>query len=281
MAQALRGGEDHWKVLGLERGASEEEVKKAYRKLALQLHPDKCSVPHANTAFQSVGRAYAVLSNPDKRSAFERYGHEDGFAAAAQQQRARGGGGGATAFHRGGEADAAEELFRAFFGGGIPGGFSFHAGGPRGFHYAHGGHPAQRRPQQQQPQQPPEGLWGIIQQLQPLLLLFLFIVLPAMLGSGPEPASLQRSSTHSVPMQSVRRSVTYYVPDRASFEQRYPSNLGARQRLERELESLYGDRLARRCEDEMRLEQWGRSPRGSPKRACNELRERYSDVWTI
>jgi curved DNA-binding protein CbpA len=59
---------DLYAVLGLERGASpgDEDIRKAYRKLALKLHPDKCKAHRADEAFKAVGRAFACLSDPDK-----------------------------------------------------------------------------------------------------------------------------------------------------------------------------------------------------------------------
>ena len=68
-------GQDYYQVLGIKRGASEEEVQKAYRKLARQyhpdLHPDDAS---AKTKFQEVQQAYEVLSDPKKREMYDRYG---------------------------------------------------------------------------------------------------------------------------------------------------------------------------------------------------------------
>jgi DnaJ family protein B protein 12 len=61
VARCLRAGDDPYGVLGVARGAGEEDVKKAYRKLALKLHPDKCRVPHADEAFKAVSRAFSCL----------------------------------------------------------------------------------------------------------------------------------------------------------------------------------------------------------------------------
>src|SRR5438132_9234603 len=96
---------DYYEVLGLERDAGAEEIKKAYRKLAVKYHPDKN--PGDKTAeeqFKELGEAYEVLCDPQKRAAYDQYGH------AAFDRRAGG-------FARGGFHDPFE-VFREVFGGG-------------------------------------------------------------------------------------------------------------------------------------------------------------------
>jgi molecular chaperone DnaJ len=99
---------DYYQVLGVERNAEAEEIKKAYRKLALKYHPDKN--PGDKTAeenFKQLGEAYEALSDPQKRAAYDQYGH------AAFDPRARAG-----AAHAGGFHDPFE-IFRDVFGSGV------------------------------------------------------------------------------------------------------------------------------------------------------------------
>jgi molecular chaperone DnaJ len=94
---------DYYEVLGVTRSASVEEVKRAYRKLAVTFHPDKNpNDPHAEEKFKELGEAYDVLMDADKRAAYDRFGH-----AAFEQ------GGG----FRGGFHDPFD-IFREVFGGG-------------------------------------------------------------------------------------------------------------------------------------------------------------------
>src|SRR3954462_9033994 len=97
---------DYYEILAVERTATDEEIKKAYRKLAIKYHPDKN--PGDKTAeeqFKELGEAYEALSDPQKRAAYDQYGH------AAFDPRMRGGG-------RGGGFHDPFDIFREAFGGG-------------------------------------------------------------------------------------------------------------------------------------------------------------------
>ncbi|NXD44255.1 DJB12 protein, partial [Copsychus sechellarum] len=103
---------DYYEILGVNREASDEDLKKAYRKLALKFHPDKNHAPGATEAFKAIGNAYAVLSNPEKRKQYDQFGDEKLNPARH---------GHSHDFHRGFEADISpEDLFNMFFGGGFP-----------------------------------------------------------------------------------------------------------------------------------------------------------------
>src|SRR6267378_3925555 len=109
---------DYYEVLGVVRSTSEEEIKRAYRKLAVKFHPDKNpDDPHAEEKFKELGEAYDVLIDADKRAAYDRFGH------AAFSQGAPGFGGG---FHD------PFDIFREVFGGGSGGIFESFFGGAGG-----------------------------------------------------------------------------------------------------------------------------------------------------
>ena len=68
---------DYYEVLGVPKDASQEDIKKAYRTLAKKYHPDICKEPNANERFAEIQVAYDCLSDPEKRSNYDRFGTED------------------------------------------------------------------------------------------------------------------------------------------------------------------------------------------------------------
>ena len=66
---------DYYEILGLSKDTSAEDIKKTYRKLALQYHPDRNKEAGAEEKFKEISEAYAVLSDPEKRTQYDRFGH--------------------------------------------------------------------------------------------------------------------------------------------------------------------------------------------------------------
>lgn len=113
---------DYYEVLGVDRDVSPEALKKAYRKLAVKYHPDKNpGDKEAEDKFKELGHAYEVLSDPDKRAAYDRYGHQ-AFSGAG------GGGGGFGGGGFGGFHDPMD-IFSQLFGGGFEDFFGGGGGG--------------------------------------------------------------------------------------------------------------------------------------------------------
>lgn len=120
---------DYYDILGVSKSASTDEIKKAYRKLALEWHPDRNKSPQANEKFKEINEAYAVLSDSNKKQQYDQFGHN------APRQGPSGGGtyrqgpftysyytsgnGGGSPF--GGFEDFIDpfEIFEQFFGGGF------------------------------------------------------------------------------------------------------------------------------------------------------------------
>lgn len=69
-------GKDYYSILGISKNASEDEIKKAYRKLALKYHPDKNKSPEAEEKFKLIAEAYEVLSDKKKRDIYDQFGEE-------------------------------------------------------------------------------------------------------------------------------------------------------------------------------------------------------------
>lgn len=69
-------GKDYYKILGIAKTAAEDEIKKAYRKMALKFHPDKNKEPGAEEKFKEIAEAYEVLSDKKKRDVYDKYGEE-------------------------------------------------------------------------------------------------------------------------------------------------------------------------------------------------------------
>ncbi len=104
---------DYYEVLGVAKNASDEEIKKAYRKLAMKFHPDRNpDDKSAEEKFKEVKEAYEMLSDANKRAAYDRYGH-----AGVDPNAGMGGGGGGFG-GAGGFADAFGDIFGDIFGGG-------------------------------------------------------------------------------------------------------------------------------------------------------------------
>ena len=101
---------DFYEILGVAKAASEEDIKKSYRKLAMKYHPDRNpDNKEAEEKFKEVKEAYEMLTNPEKREAYDRYGH-----AGVDPNSGMGGGG----FGAGGFGDAFGDIFGDIFGGG-------------------------------------------------------------------------------------------------------------------------------------------------------------------
>ncbi|KGL77362.1 DnaJ subfamily B member 12, partial [Tinamus guttatus] len=228
---------DYYEILGVNREASDEDLKKAYRKLALKFHPDKNHAPGATEAFKAIGNAYAVLSNAEKRKQYDQFGDEKLNPARH----------GHADFHRGFEADISpEDLFNMFFGGGFPSSAVYSS-----------------NPCLDQEEQPhrvltdpgawlllhwvflfPQGGLGLFVQLMPILILIIVSALSQMMVSSP-PYSLSHrpSVSHTHRRVTEHLKVVYYVSE--SFAEEYTgANL---KNVERSVEDDYIANLRNNC----------------------------------
>jgi molecular chaperone DnaJ len=116
---------DFYEILGLAKNATEDDIKKSYRKMAMKYHPDRNpDSKGAEEKFKEAKEAYEMLSDPQKREAYDRYGH-------AGVDPNMGGGGGFGGGGNGGFADAFGDIFGDIFGGAAAGGARGGRGGPQ------------------------------------------------------------------------------------------------------------------------------------------------------
>jgi len=291
---------DYYAVLSVERTATENEIKKAYRKLAVKIHPDKCQGTGAEEAFKIVSKAFACLSDAEKRAAYDRYGSEEGPQGMAAGMRRRHAGQAHSPF--GGFEDDIDprEIFNMFFGGGMPG-VRFQTFGGNGFH-THGfhSHREQRARQQQRQrdnrsnnssrrqyhQSEPEHLAStfarnFMQMIPILLFLFLWAFSPApevhyqLFPDSP-------NSGYQTKLQTKKLDVPYYVKSKAHFDKSFTPGTFNRQRMEQTIERDYKGMLENSClfergTKERMLRSYSRDQREKGKvyemRHCNELKK--------
>ncbi|GMQ07006.1 hypothetical protein CsSME_00051382 [Camellia sinensis var. sinensis] len=234
IVREIKRKKDYYEILGLEKGCSVDDVRKAYRKLSLKVHPDKNTAPGAEEAFKSVSKAFQCLSDGESRKRYDLVGSEEPVYERRRQRQGQG-------FHGLYEADIdAEEIFRNFFGGMNPamsaqfGTFSFGPG--MGVRMHNNGSPGWVR--------------TLIQLLPVLLILFL-----SFMPSSDPIYALYRSYPYEHRF-TTQKDVNFYVKS-ARFEQDYPPNSPERVRLEGQVERDYVSVLSHNCRLELQRFQWG------------------------
>lgn len=222
---------DYYTILGIPRNATEDEIKRAYRKMALKYHPDKNPSPDAEEAFKEVGAAYATLSDSHKRRIYDETGSDD-----PDQARGRGFGGFSQSggrFRMNGQAELTpEDIVRMFFGGGMGmggmhfGGESDEDGGRSGVPRRRGQSAFQRHFRRAEPGDGEGGanLMHLVHFL-PLLVLVLFSVLASNSGTPSQPWALQPTSQFTTQRTTQRGTVYFVSPSFAYTYGRDPRQL--------------------------------------------------------
>ncbi|KAG5879173.1 hypothetical protein JTB14_037431 [Gonioctena quinquepunctata] len=220
---------DYYEILGISKDATDSEIKKAYKKLALQMHPDKNKCPGASESFKAVGNAVAVLTDPEKRKQYDLYGSDEDRVSSRGHQHT---------YTRGFEADAsADELFNMFFGGGFTGSNVYVRRGGRWQRQTTGSQHHEHRTNQREQQ---NGYTAFIQIL-PILLAILLSMASSLFISDPA-YSLQSSSKYPILRKTNNLNVPYYVKE--NFHMEYQ---GSVKRLEMSVEEDYVQTLKHAC----------------------------------
>uniref|UniRef100_A0A0B6ZVZ3 J domain-containing protein n=1 Tax=Arion vulgaris TaxID=1028688 RepID=A0A0B6ZVZ3_9EUPU len=211
---------DMYEVLELSKDFTESDLKKAYRRLALQMHPDKNKAPSATEAFKAIGKAYSILSDKEKRKQYDQYGPE------MQPSRlSRDHGDCSHSF----EGDISpEELFNMFFGGAFPTG-----------NINRRQHQQTRRTYQTS-QQSESGL-TLLFQLAPILLLVLMSLLSSFLVSDPV-FSLHKTEKYKIERKTNSLQIPFFVKE--DFRVEFASDL---RRIENAVEEEYIGQLRNNC----------------------------------
>ena len=223
MCRELLQKTDFYDILGLQKTASQDELKKSYRKLALKLHPDKNQAPSASEAFKKINKSFACLSDEVKRKRYDQTGQED-----IQGIEMNG-------FNNG---DFAEHIFREFFNE------SFFAAGP-GFHRVyrtqsgfHFNNHAQTNPAAAGRNQ--------FTQFLPILVLIILSVASNFQMSSSEVFSFHYTTQYSVKKITENLNIEYYLQPAYAKELTYNERIT----LENKVEQVYFNYLAQECENQ-------------------------------
>lgn len=240
---------DYYRTLGVQKDATDDEIKKAYRRLALKFHPDKNSDTNAEEKFKEIGRAYEILSDKSKRDIYDRHGHE-GLRPGGGSSSSRS----TTTFSYGyGNSEGRaydghltpEELFNMFFNGGLGAtGFTsrrWQASGSQRHRYSSNNHHHNHADGNgEQPEHNPS--LNLFVQLLPVLVLIFLSLASYWLQTDP-PYSLHPTTKYIFRRHIEKHGIEYYVKD--DFEKQYRGH--DLKKLESQVFEEYLYELRNRC----------------------------------
>ncbi|XP_056667347.1 dnaJ homolog subfamily C member 18 isoform X4 [Monodelphis domestica] len=227
--QRIKKCKSYYEILGVGRDASDEDLKKAYRKLALKFHPDKNCAPGATEAFKAIGNAFAVLSNPDKRLRYDEYGDEQTTFAAPQARPYN--------YYPDFEADITpEEVFNVFFGGHFP---------TDDTHFYHRRHRNERvQTQKEEEEEKPQNMYSAVLQLLPVFVIVIISVITQLMATNPPYSLFYKSSMgYTISRETENLQVPYFVDKH--FEKNYKGS--SLRDLEKTVEKDYIDYIQSSC----------------------------------
>ncbi|CAG8586959.1 973_t:CDS:2 [Ambispora gerdemannii] len=240
---------EYYEVLGLDKDASDADIKKAYKKLALLMHPDKNGAPGADEAFKMISKAFQVLNDPQKRKLFDEYGADpdsrgtnlpnQDFVNSRYKDFSNG-----MVFT---DEITPEELFEMFFGGR---GFNSATYVGRGFRGGRFTTTRRTSPPNGEDDQTTPG-WLQLFQLLPLILLFIFSFSSSLFNSSQDQYptfSLQRNPPYTEQRFTHSFQIPYFVnPNDFNMFEQNPRIL---RRYEEAVETSYVKQLQQYCNSE-------------------------------
>ena len=254
LIREIKGKSDYYAILGVEKSCSVEEIRKAYRKLSLKVHPDKNKAPGSEEAFKKVSKAFKCLSDDGSRRQYDQTGLVDEFEYNQQYSVPRRRRRAARDFFE--DDFDPDEIFRAFFGQSDVFGRA-HVYRTRGTSHHH--HHHQRHEFQ--------GGGGFNIMLLVQLLPFLIILLLAYLPFSEPEYSLYKNYSYQIPKTIENYGIQYFVKSQA-FDHNYPQGSPARATIEDNVIKDYRNMLRRYCQIEVQRRSWNRN---LPTPHCEKL----------
>lgn len=228
ICREILGKNDYYDILGIAKTASTDDIKKAYRKLALRLHPDKNHAPSASEAFKKINKSFACLSDEMKRRTYDQTGQEEIHGIEMNHYNA-------------GEADFAEHVFREFFGES----FFFPQ---QGFHrvYRTGNRGRNMNHQYENQQQNNMNRAPLLQFLP--IIIVIFLSLASNFTSSSELFSFHQTHAYSVRKVTENLNIEYYIQPSYAKDLSYTEKTS----LEKSVEVTYMNYMYQECEMQKR-----------------------------
>ncbi|AED95767.1 DnaJ heat shock amino-terminal domain protein (DUF1977) [Arabidopsis thaliana] len=247
---------DYYAILGLEKNCSVDEIRKAYRKLSLKVHPDKNKAPGSEEAFKKVSKAFTCLSDGNSRRQFDQVGIVDEFDHVQRRNRRPRRRYNTRNDFFDDEFDP-EEIFRTVFGQ-----------QREVFRASHAYRTRQPRNQFREEEINVAGPSCLtIIQILPFFLLLLLAYLPF---SEPD-YSLHKNQSYQIPKTTQNTEISFYVRSASAFDEKFPLSSSARANLEGNVIKEYKHFLFQSCRIELQKRRWNKK---IPTPHCIELQDR-------
>ncbi|XP_054156176.1 dnaJ homolog subfamily B member 14-like [Oppia nitens] len=227
---------DYYEILSVTKDVTDSDIKKQYRKLALQFHPDKNKAPGAAEAFKMIGNAFAILSDAEKRKRYDMYGSDEDQRRRSHNQYYENNGGYYDYTRGFGDDINADEIFNMFFGGGFPSGNVYVRRTNRPYRET-----SHRQHNHQNNQEVASG-YNVLLQMMPVLVLLCLSLMSTFFVSDPV-YSLSRTQKYQYERKTQNLEIPYFV--RENFDK--DNSKATIRRIEQQVEEDYVSNLRASC----------------------------------